>query len=372
MGLGAFGDGPDEVSLSKARELAAEAKALVKRGVNPIEARKRARKSAQSQVEAFGGPSKTFRLVALEYIDAHRVSWKNPKHGAQWPSTLTTYAFPMIGAVHVNEITAEDVEKVLKPIWLSKNETASRLRGRIETILDYAKAKGWRTGDNPASWKESMKHRLPKPPKGGKVFHHPALPWQRMPVFVSALLERDGIAAKALLFCILTAVRSGEVRGARWSEIDLENKVWTVPAARTKMGREHRVPLSKAALSILKQTQPLTSERSDLVFPSVKKVKSLSDMALSMLVRSMNQVEEGLKPPWIDKSGRPIVVHGFRSTFRDWCEEATSTPHSVSEAALAHVIKNKVEAAYHRTDHFEKRRVLMDKWAEHCMSEILK
>ncbi len=368
MGLGTFGDGPDEVSLSKARELAAEARALVQRGVNPIEARKRARKSAQSQAEAFGGPSKTFRLVALEYIEAHQISWKSQKHGAQWPSTLTTYAFPIIGDIHVNEVTADVVEKVLKPIWLTKNETASRLRGRIETILDYAKAKGWRTDDNPARWKESMKHRLPSLSKVRNTSHHPALPWQLMPDFVSALLAREGVAAKALLFCILTAVRSGDVRGATWSEVDLESKVWVVPAERTKMGREHRVPLSDATLIVLKQMQLLASERSDLMFPSIKRGKSLSDMALSMLVRSMNQVEEGLKPPWKDKSGRPIVVHGFRSTFRDWCEEETSTPHAVSEAALAHAIRNKVEAAYHRTDHFKKRRELMEQWAAWCIT----
>jgi integrase len=368
MGLGSYGDGPDGVSLAKARELAAEARALAKRGEDPIEARKKASKSAQNQHEAFGGPLKTFQQVALEYIEAHRVSWKNAKHKAQWTSTLRTYVFPVIGGIHVKDVHAEEVEQVLKPIWLSKNETASRTRGRIEIILDFAKAKGWRTGDNPARWKESLKYRLPNLSRVRRTSHHPALPWKRIPAFVATLLAKEGVAAKALLFCILTATRSGETRGARWSELDFENRIWTIPATRMKGGQEHRVPLTEAALNVLEQVKSLASNKSDLVFPSVKNGKPLSDMALSMLVRGMNKTDDWSDPPWKANDGRPIVVHGFRSTFRDWCEEETSTPHAVSEAALAHRIRNEAEAAYHRTDHLEKRRILMTQWGEWCIS----
>ena len=368
MGLGSYGEGPDGVSLARARELAAEARALVKRGEDPIEARKEAAKSAQIQQEAFGGPLKTFQQVALEYIEVHKAGWKSAKHHAQWPSTLRTYVFPVIGNIHVKDVHAEEVAKVLQPIWLSKTETASRIRGRIETVLDFAKAKGWRTGDNPARWKESLKYRLPNVSKVKRTSHHPALPWKLMPAFVPELLAKEGMAAKALLFCILTATRSGEVRGVRWHELDLENRIWTVPASRMKGGREHRVPLSEAALNVLKQVKPLASKQSDLVFPSVKRGKPLSDMALSMLVRGMNEIGDTSAIPWKANDGRPIVVHGFRSTFRDWCEEETSTPHAVSEAALAHQIRNAAEAAYHRTDHFEKRRALMEQWGNWCSS----
>lgn len=365
MGLGSFGDGPDRVSLAGAREAAAKARALLKKGIDPIEARDLASKAAQVAVEAAHARSTTFRDVALEYVRTHDVSWKNPKHRAQWVSTLETYAFPVLGELPAAEVDAEAVERVLKPIWLGINETASRLRGRIEAILDYAKATGRRTGDNPARWKESLKYRLPNVSRLKRTQHHPALPWQSVPAFLEALQSKSGTAAKALIFCILTATRSGEVRGAVWREIDMEKGIWTIPAERMKGGREHRVPLSEAAVEILRQVFPLASGSDDFVFQSTRGGKMLSDMALSELVRGMN---EGTPSGWRAADGRRVVVHGFRSTFRDWCEEATSTPRAVSEAALAHVIENKVEAAYHRTDHFAKRRVLMEKWGEFCLS----
>jgi integrase len=366
MGLGAYGDGKDGVSLATARERAAEARALIKRGIDPIDAREAATNAEKAALALSVAQTKTFREVAHEYIQAHKAGWRSPKSPTQWTSSLEAYAFPIIGNMPVAEVDADAVERVIKPIWLTINETASRLRGRIEAILDFARAKEWRTGDNPARWKESLKHRLPNLSRVRRTAHHPALPWQIVPAFIGKLQKKDGIAALALMMCILTATRSGEVRAAVWSEFDLEKKIWTIPAAKMKAGREHRIPLSEPALAILGRLQPLAAGRDSLVFPSIRKRAQLSDMALSMLVRGMNEVDEGQRMPWLASDDRPIVVHGFRSTFRDWCEEETSTPRAVSEAALAHVVESKVEAAYHRTDHFEKRRVLMELWAGHC------
>ena len=368
MGLGAYGDGSSGVSLAKARELAAEARSLVKSGVDPIGAREQAINAGRAAAALSIARAKTFKEVALEYVQAQEAGWKNPKHRAQWLSTLDTYAFPILGDLPVADVDADGVEEVLKPIWLSIAETASRLRGRIEAILDFAKAKGWRSGDNPARWKESLKHRLANVSRIKRTEHHPALRWEQAPAFIAALETREGVAAKALLLCILTAARSGEVRGALWSEFDLEKKVWTIPGVKMKAGREHRIPLSDPVLDLLSQLTPLASEKNALMFPSIRTKTKLSDMAFSMLVRGMNEVPDGKEIPWRANDGRPAVVHGFRSTFRDWCEEATSTPRAVSEAALAHSVENKVEAAYHRTDHFEKRRILMAQWASHCLS----
>ena len=368
MGLGAYGDGSSGISLAKARELAAEARCLVKSGVDPIGAREQAINAGRAAAALSIARAKTFKEVAIEYVQAQEAGWKNTKHRAQWLSTLDTYAFPILGDLAVADVDADAVEQVLKPIWLSIAETASRLRGRIEAILDFAKAKGWRSGDNPARWKESLKHRLANVSRIKRTEHHPALRWEQAPAFIAALETREGVAAKALLLCILTAARSGEVRGALWSEFDLEKKVWTIPGVKMKAGREHRIPLSDPVLDLLSQLTPLASEKNALMFPSIRTKTKLSDIAFSMLVRGMNEVPDGKEIPWRANDGRPIVVHGFRSTFRDWCEEATSTPRAVSEAALAHSVENKVEAAYHRTDHFEKRRILMAQWASHCLS----
>ena len=365
MGLGSFGDQGDGVSLAVARELAASARAQVKQGIDPLETRQ-AERAAKAKIVAL---AKTFEEAAKECIMAQEAAWQNAKHRAQWTSTLTTYAFPMIGKLSVGEVDADAIERVLKPIWIEKNETATRLRGRIESVLDYAKAKGWRSGDNPARWKESLKHRLPNMSRIRRTKHHPALPWQRLPEYMAELRKMESVSSKALLFVILNASRSGEVRGGRWNEIDFDQAVWIVPANRMKSKREHRVPLSKAAIEILNAVKPLKRGPESFIFPSVRNATSLSDMALSELVRGMNEVDEGQKPPWVSQEGKPIVVHGFRSTFRDWCEEATSTPHAVSEAALAHVVSNKVEAAYRRTDLFDKRRILMQQWAAHCLGK---
>lgn len=371
MGLGSFGETADCLSLAQARERAAEARALLKQGIDPIDARKRSAEAAKIERALKAARTITFREVAEEYIQTHEAGWKSAKHAAQWSSTLGTYAYPVIGDTPVGSINADHLETVLKPIWQSKNETASRVRGRIEAVLDFAKSKGLRQSDNPARWSEGLKHRLPNISKVRRVSHHPALHWEKLPAFMSDLLKKVGTSANALAFCILTAARSGEVRGANWSEIDLNKKIWTIPASRMKGGREHRVPLSDPALDILSKMKALATDRYSLIFPSTRSRTQLTDMAMSQLIRGMNRVEGADNPPWTSTDDRPIVAHGFRSTFRDWCEEATFTPHAVSEAALAHVVANKVEAAYHRTDHFEKRRVLMDKWAEHCMSEIL-
>jgi integrase len=366
MGLGAFGESDGGVSLAAARGLAGQARAALLKGVDPLEARRAEAAAEAARRAAAEVAAISFRAAATEYVTSHEAGWKNEKHRAQWTSTLSTYAYPVFGDRPVAEIDADAVEAVLKPLWLRVPETASRLRGRIEAVLDFARARGWRQGDNPARWRESMKHRLPNVSKVKRTSHHPALPWQQIGAFMAELREKQGMAAKALAFGILTAARSGEVRGARWGEIDLDAATWTVPAERMKAGREHRVPLSKPALAILKELHPRSTGPASFVFPATDRTKPLSDMALSMLVRGMNEGADGAAPRWRDARGEAVVPHGFRSTFRDWCEEATSTPHAVCEAALAHTVADKVEAAYRRTDLFERRTALMAAWAEQC------
>jgi integrase len=337
------------VSLAMARQLSSKAREMIAAGLDPIEVKheaREARKAAQA--------TKTFDETAKLYIAANEVSWKNEKHRDQWRNTLQTYASPIIGKMRITEIKTDHILKVLEPIWQTKAETASRVRGRIESVLDFATARGWRTGENPARWRGHLDHILPAKSKVAAVEHHAARPWPEMPEFFAALSRQQGIGAQALQFAILTAARSGEVRGAVWSEIDLKNKVWTVPAARMKAGRAHRVPLTDSAIAILKAAQPLGGNGDDIVFPGVKAGKALSDMSLSAVLRRMERVS--------------ITVHGFRSTFRDWSAESTSFPREIAEAALAHRNGNKVESAYLRSDHFEKRRDLMEQWAAHCTS----
>jgi len=367
MGLGPFGDQENGISLAKARELAAAAKSLVNKGVDPLEHRKALKASLFQENTIKEARNKSFIEAATEYISSQEAGWSNQKHRAQWSSTLKTYVFPTMGKIPLTEIDADIIEKVLKPIWTEKNETASRIRGRIEAILDFAKAKGWRTGDNPARWKESLKHRLPNLSRIRRTDHRPALPWQKVPDFFASLCQHDSISALALQFIILNASRSGEVRKAIWREIDFDQAVWTIPALRMKTKKEHRIPLSFAAINILNAMKEISGGPESFVFPSIRKGAALSDMALSELLRGMNEVDGNQIIPWIAQDGRPVVVHGFRSTFRDWCEEATSTPHAVSEAALAHKVSNAVEAAYRRSDLFEKRRLLMHDWANHCL-----
>jgi len=341
MGLGPDGD----FSLADARAAARECRRQLKAGIDPIEARAAAKAEAQARI------GQTFAAVAGKYIAAHKAGWRNEKHGDQWLSTLKTYAFPVIGDRPVAKITVADVHKVLEPIWLTKAETASRVRGRIEAVLGYAKAMKWCSGDNPAAWDDNLDNLLPSRAKVAKVKHHAAVKWQDLPAVMSKLATGRGMAALALRFAILTAARSGEARGARWSEIDLAAKVWVVPGGRMKAGGEHRVPLSPAALAMLEAVKPLQAKADGLVFPGGKRGSPLSDVAIS---KALAAVADG------------VTVHGFRSTFRQWGAEATSYPGEVLEACLAHVNRNKVESAYQRSDFFEKRRRLMDLWAEYA------
>lgn len=290
----------------------------------------------------------TFRDAAAAYVTANEDSWRNAKHRQQWRNTLATYVYPVIGDMAVAEVATAHILESLEPIWKSKAETASRVRGRIETVLDSAKARGYRQGENPARWRGHLAQVLPARPKLSRG-HHKAIPYQEIPAFIRALHEREAVAALALEYTILTASRTGEVIGATWAEVDLNEAVWTIPADRMKAAREHRVPLSLRAVSILECLQPLDSE---YLFPGAKGGK-LSGMAMSMLMRRMK----------ID-----ATVHSFRSCFRDWAAECTSYAHEVAEMALAHTIENKVERAYRRGDLFDKRRRLMIDWAAYCVS----
>jgi integrase len=335
-------------SLAEARTKALEARKLRHEGIDPIEARRAAR--AQLRLDA--AKAMTFQQCAEAHIKAQRAGWRNGKHAAQWEATLAKYAGPIIGALPVGAINTALVLKVLEPIWTAKPETASRLRGRMEAALDWAKARGYRQGENPARWRGHLDKLLPAPAKVRKVEHHAALPYAELPGFMVALREHQGIVARALEFAILTAGRTGEVIGARWSEIDLLDKTWTVPAGRMKAGKEHRVPLSARVLAILEEMQGHHSADDGFVFAGGKPGQPLSNMAFLMLLRRMGRGD--------------LTTHGFRSTFRDWVAERTSFPSDVAELALAHAVRNPVEAAYRRGDMFEKRRRLMDAWATFC------
>lgn len=340
IGLGGYPDVP----LAQAREKAREARELIKQGIDPVEQRK----AARTALIAAQASRITFDQAAARFLSSKRHEFKNAKHAAQWESTLKTYASPIIGRLPVSEVELPHIVEILEPIWTTKTETASRLRGRIEAVLAWATVAGYRSGDNPARWKGHLDAVLPKPSKVAKVKNHRALPIDDMGAFMVALRKREGMAAKALEFLILTAARSGEVRGATWDEIDLKAKVWTIPAERMKAGKEHRVPLSDPAVALLEALPRLAG--SPYVFPSARG-GMLSDMALSALMKRMA----------VD-----AVPHGFRSTFRDWCAERTNYPREVAEMALAHTISDKVEAAYRRGDLFEKRRRLMADWARFC------
>lgn len=342
MGLGA----EHTVSLALARERAREQRLLVLDGIDPIEAR-----NATKRTEvAVAARSVTFKAEAEAYIEAHRHGWKNAKHADQWTNTLETYAYPHIGKLLVSEIDTALVMKCLQPIWATKTETASRVRGRIESVLDYATALKHRSGDNPARWRGHLDNLLPKPSKVSKREHHAALPYAEIGAFMKALREHETIAARALQFTILTAVRTNECLGAHWSEIDLAAAVWVIPGDRMKAGKPHRVPLSKAAVTVLKSVKGLDAE---LVFPGAKKGKALSNMTmLQVLKERMGHAE--------------LTVHGFRSTFRDWAAEQSTFPNEVVEMALAHTIEDPTEAAYRRGDLFEKRTKLMQAWADYC------
>ena len=339
MGLGSL----NAVSLADARLKAAACRGLLADGIDPIAARD----AERTQRALEDARAITFDQCAEAFITAHSAAWKNQKHVAQWKATLRTYVSPVFGSLPVQVVDVALVMKVLEPIWTTKPETAARIRGRIESVLNWAKARGYRTGENPALWKGHLSNLLPAHSKIAKVKHHAALPYDQTSQFIDALRRQDGIASLALEFAILTAARTGEIIGARWAEIDLEAKVWTVPASRMKNGREHRVPLSVEALAVL--TKVSQGEPEEFVFAGRKK-RPLSNMAFLMLLRRMGH----------DK----LTGHGFRSTFRDWAAERTNFQAEIAEAALGHVVGNKVEAAYRRGDFFEKRRRLMEAWAQ--------
>jgi len=342
MGLGGYPD----VTLSQAKEKARAARALLSEGIDPIENTR----AKRSRLKAEQSSAITFQQAAYKYLEAHEGTWKNAKHAQQWRNTLETYAFPVIGQLIVRDVELPQILEILEPLWRTKSETASRLRGRIESVLDWAIARGYRSEPNPARWKGLLDKLLPAPSKIRKISHHTALPYSELPGFMVELRQQDGMGARALEFLILTATRSGEVRGATWDEFDLKEGVWTIPAERMKAGREHRVPLSDAALAlILRQREMKICE---YVFPSPRE-KCLSDMTLTAVLRRMEV---------------NAVPHGFRSSFRDWVAETTDYPNEVAEMALAHAIGNKVEAAYRRGDLFGKRKELMQDWASYTLS----
>lgn len=350
-----MGLGPTHtVSLAEARQKALAARKLIIEGLNPLTEKKQD-KLAKALADA---KMMTFNQCAEAYIAAHRAGWKSAKHADQWTSTLSSYASPVFGDLAVAEIDTGLVVKCLAPIWQTKTETASRLRGRIESILGWATTSGYRIGENPARWKGHLDNLLATISKTSRTKHHPSLPWSRMNEFISALKARDGVSARALEFAILTACRSGEARGARWTEFDIERKIWTIPAERMKAKREHEVPLSDSALSILKQIP----DNEELVFTGMKG-QQLSDMSLTAVIRRMNG--DG-RPTWVDANGDGITVHGFRSSFRMWAAEATSFPREVAEHALAHQLPDAVERAYQRGSQFSKRAALMAEWGNYC------
>lgn len=342
MGLGPL----NTISLAEARDKALACRKLKYDGRDPIEERQAQRQAAKLET----AKAMTFKDCAKAYIAAQRAGWKNPKHAAQWPATLETYVYPILGGLPVQAVDVGLVMKAVEPIWTSKPETASRVRGRIESVLDWAAARGYRQGENPARWRGHLENLLPKKSKVRRVEHPAALPYAELAGFMVELREQEGVGARALEFAILTAARTGEVIGATWAEIDLEGRLWTISAERMKAGREHRVPLSEPAVAILRTMAGVRTGK--YVFPGGRADRPLSNMSMLMLLRRMRRDE--------------LTVHGFRSAFSDWCAEQTTFPSEVREMALAHVVGDKVEAAYRRGDLFEKRRNLAEAWANFC------
>jgi integrase len=338
--------GGAELTLAQARDVAAIYRIKVKAGIDPLTEREVSEARAAAEAQAQRAAAVTFRDAAEMYLSANEKSWRNPKHRQQWRNTLEAYVFPVMGDIPVADISTPMVLRVIEPMWQAKPETASRVRGRIETILDAAAVRGFRAGDNPARWRGHLARLLPARTKLSRG-HHEALDYRQMPEFISALRARQAVAALALEFTILTAARTGEVLGATWAEVDLDAALWTVPAARMKAGKEHRVPLSDRAVAILREVKQLGS---NWLFPGQRGGR-LSGMSMAMLLRRMKA---------------DVTVHGFRSAFRDWAAESTAYPHEVCEMALAHTIANKSEAAYRRGDLFDKRCRLMQDWGSFC------
>lgn len=357
MGLGSFPEVPlqndpkDKSAAPGARELAAKWRRVRAEGRDPIAVREAERASERLETAR----AMTFRQCAEAYIAAHRDGWKNPKHVKQWDATLEAYSYPVLGNLPASSVDVALVTQVLDPIWKTKTETASRLRGRIEAILDWARTRGYRDGENPARWRGHLENVFPARSAVRPTVHFPALPYRELPAFMVELNKRDGVGPDALKFTIFTAARTDQAIGARWEEIDLATAVWTIAGERMKgrrsRQREHRVPLSKQALAVLEARQRLTGGQG-LVFPGRSLKKPISNATMNEVLSSMGRDD--------------ITVHGFRSTFRDWVEELTNYAGTVAEAALAHVVGDKVEAAYRRGDLFEKRRRLMSAWATYC------
>lgn len=350
MGLGPL----HTVTLAEARNKAHECRVQRLAGVDPLDAKKNDQQAQRIE----DAKALSFSQCAANYHLAHKDAWKNAKHADQWTNTLSTYAYPVIGDLPIAAVDVDLVMKVLEPIWKTKTETASRLRGRIESVIDWATARGYRIGENPARWKGHLDHLLMSRSAANKVVHHPALPYADLAEFIVDVRKQEGAAKQAFEFLILTACRTSEVLNASWSELDLTLAVWTIPAERMKAGREHRVPLSARACEILEEQQAIrqrearVADINDFVFPGRKAAQPLSNMALLQLLRRMGRTD--------------LTVHGFRSTFRDWAGECTNHPREIAEAALAHTVKDKTEAAYARGDLFDKRRVMMCDWAIFC------
>lgn len=342
MGLGPL----HTVSLAEARDKALQARKQLLDGLDPIEARHAHRQTSL----ASAARALSFDQCAEQYIETHRAGWRNAKHAEQWTNTLATYASPVFGALPVAAVDTALVLKVLTPIWTKKTETAKRVRGRIESVLSWATAQHLRTGENPARWKGHLDNLLAAPEKVAKVEHHPALPYAKMGEFMEKLRAEQGTSARALEMIILTAARTSEVLNSTRTEFDLDAGIWTIPGERMKAGKDHRVPLSDTALALVKSA--VSDAGSSYVFQGAKEGKPLSNMAGLMLLRRMGYGD--------------LTVHGFRSSFRDWCAEQTNFPREIAEAALAHTVENKVEAAYQRGDLLQKRAMLMQAWADYC------
>jgi integrase len=342
MGLGSA----DTFSLKEARERAREARKLKHDGIDPLEQRREKRRQTRSEA----AKAITFRQCAEAYIAAHKAGWSNMKHAAQWPSTMARFVYPVFGELAVQAVDTGLVLRVIEPIWIVRTETASRVRGRIEAILDWATAHGHRQGENPARWRGHLANLLPRKSKVARVEHHHAMPYAQIGTFMSEVRAERGVAARALEFLILTATRTNETLGATWKEIDFAERVWSIPAERMKAGKPHRVALSDAAFGVIEAMRQI--KHGDFIFPGTKGDTPLSNMSLLMLVRRMGYGE--------------LTVHGFRSCFADWAAERTDFPDEVRQMALAHTVNDKVEAAYRRGDLFEKRRQLGQAWAEYC------
>lgn len=363
-----FSIGPvHTVDIDLARKMAAECRLMRLHGLDPIEERRKQREAIKLQQ----AKQITFSKAAADYIATQTPGWKNKKHAGQWSATVETYANPIFGSKAVADVTADDVLACLRPIWVSKNETAARLRGRIESILDWATVKHLRTGDNPARWRGHLEHSLPTISRTARIKHHPALPYKRMAEFMLDLRQQQTTATACVELVILTACRSGEARGADWAEVDLDAGLWVIPAGRMKAGKDHRITLSADAVALLRKLHK--PDASGLIFPGRKAGSMQSDMTLTKLLERMNKRRTDAKlDRWQDATGEDITVHGFRSAFRDWAAETTDYPGDLVELALAHAIGNKVEAAYRRGDQLAKRKQLMQDWADYCLADIKK